>query len=706
MATLLYVGLLNAAFVTVMAAVVFLVTRLCRRPALAHGLWLLVLVKLLAPPLFMVPMPSIHALPLRELPAQSVANEDIARAFTATASEPIPDASFVVPSERSLDSSASAEQVASSTVATAPVDPPPLLPAEPTTQILEPEPLPPTWYQLALDYAIANWQVALIAVWLTGSMAWMGLAAFRVWRFHRALGHAEPAPRSIQHQTVVLAEEMGLKRCPAVYLVQGQVSPMLWTLTGKTSLLLPTSLWAQLTWEQQRTLLVHELAHVRRKDHWVRILEIFVTALYWWHPVTWWAKRELREAEEACCDAWVTTTLPEAQKSYAMALLATVDFLADVRRPLPLAASGVGHVRHLQRRVTMIMRGTTPRSLSWYGCLGLISLGMALLPVMPTLAQQPPAAPRQPDAPDRPERPNRQPPDRPDRDGDRDRERERRDVPAFPRRAQGDPNARDEIERIEAEMQVKKAQLKGLERKAAMAEENARSARQGNVSESEARNLRFQAEQARSDLEVGQAELNLMEVRLRQARRHAEQGEGRPGQTPFAPQQPPGAPGRGAGEPGAPGAPGTPGAPGLPGASGQPGAPPVGHGAGLPGAGGLGGGFSGGPGAGSTGGGSGFGGGAGAGSGGFGRSGQGGFGGFTNNPFGGGPGNRDVEKRLDELEKKLNRLLDEMERLRGEQPRRRDGDGRISPAPRGGGGTPPPSRDGGSGDGERPVIRG
>src|SRR5262249_5366761 len=57
MDTLLHVGLSNAALATALALSAAIASRLCRRPALAHSLWLLVLLKLLTPPLWRVPLP-------------------------------------------------------------------------------------------------------------------------------------------------------------------------------------------------------------------------------------------------------------------------------------------------------------------------------------------------------------------------------------------------------------------------------------------------------------------------------------------------------------------------------------------------------------------------------------------------------------------------------------------------------------------------
>ncbi|MHC4399837.1 MAG: M56 family metallopeptidase [Planctomycetota bacterium] len=63
--------------------------------------------------------------------------------------------------------------------------------------------------------------------------------------------------------------------------------------------------------------------------------------LYWWHPVVWWARRRLHQAEEQCCDAWVLWACPGGAKRYAHTLLTAVEFLARARPALPAVVSGM-----------------------------------------------------------------------------------------------------------------------------------------------------------------------------------------------------------------------------------------------------------------------------------------------------------------------------------------------------------------------------
>jgi beta-lactamase regulating signal transducer with metallopeptidase domain/molecular chaperone GrpE (heat shock protein) len=373
METLLRIGLSNAVVALLMALVVVTVACVWRRPAVLHALWLLVLVKLVTPPLVWVriPWPIIPDSP-----------PVVASTAEPAAVEPLPEGDTVfVPDSETMRETPSVELSTSPLVSESATFPDALTPSEPLA-ILK--------LQNIAHSPIPGWMAATCGVWLAGALGWYALALVRLRRFRQMLRHAIPAPESLRQRTQRLAEKLRLRRCPGVWLVPGRVAPMLWAAGGRPRILFPADLLKQVGVEQQNALLVHELAHLRRRDHWVRWLEFAAAGLYWWNPVLWFARRELREAEEQCCDAWVTSTLPGAGKTYATALLETLDFLSDAPPATPLLASGVGRVVDLKRRLTMIMRGTTPRTLGWRGGAMVVGLGALLLPMLPAWVQAQP----------------------------------------------------------------------------------------------------------------------------------------------------------------------------------------------------------------------------------------------------------------------------------------------------------------------------
>ena len=66
---------------------------------------------------------------------------------------------------------------------------------------------------------------------------------------------------------------------------------------------------------------VSELAHLRRRDHWIGWLQLVAGCLWWWHPLYRYVSRQVRANAELACDAWVVTLMPSARRAYADALL-------------------------------------------------------------------------------------------------------------------------------------------------------------------------------------------------------------------------------------------------------------------------------------------------------------------------------------------------------------------------------------------------
>ncbi|MHC5540341.1 M56 family metallopeptidase, partial [Singulisphaera rosea] len=279
---------MNAGWATALALVAAISRRFWRhRPALIHSLWLLVLLKLATPSLVQFPawwiLEPRETRPVSPPQAFSIPAPLVVRTSEAIETPPV--------SRPSVDSSTKTRQAES----VAPIS-------------------------TGRTWPLRTYAVGL---WFTGVAWWCSVVALQAVRFRRLLRSARPAPEELQARIRRLAERLELRRTPSTWMVPARIPPMLWALFGPAKLLIPDELWGQLDDAQRETILVHELAHLKRLDHWVRRLEAVVLGLYWWDPVAWWARRELEEVEEQCCDAWVSWALPEAAEAYALALVAT-----------------------------------------------------------------------------------------------------------------------------------------------------------------------------------------------------------------------------------------------------------------------------------------------------------------------------------------------------------------------------------------------
>jgi len=151
-----------------------------------------------------------------------------------------------------------------------------------------------------------------------------------------------------------IAGRLGLRQAPDIRMLPVCVSPLVWSFGGRPRVFLPSALFERLDGAAQKAVLAHEVAHVRRKDHWVRLLEVAITTLFWWHPVVWWAARQLQELEDQCCDAMVVDLAPHGAKNYATALLDTLDFLSERSVVAPLGATAARSSISLTRRIAMM----------------------------------------------------------------------------------------------------------------------------------------------------------------------------------------------------------------------------------------------------------------------------------------------------------------------------------------------------------------
>jgi hypothetical protein len=143
--------------------------------------------------------------------------------------------------------------------------------------------------------------------------------------------------RRLEVRRAVRLYESAIADVPAVI---GWIRPII---------LLPASALTQLSPAQIEALLAHELAHVRRHDYVVNLLQSCVETMFFYHPGVWWIGRRMREERENCCDDLAVMACGDAM-IYARAL-ANMEQLRSSLPALAMAANGGGLLHRIQRLV-------------------------------------------------------------------------------------------------------------------------------------------------------------------------------------------------------------------------------------------------------------------------------------------------------------------------------------------------------------------
>jgi beta-lactamase regulating signal transducer with metallopeptidase domain len=121
----------------------------------------------------------------------------------------------------------------------------------------------------------------------------------------------------------------------------------------KPVIVIPTWALHELSTAELNSILIHELAHLRRRDDWTNLAQQVLKALLFFHPAVWWIENKLAlEREMACDDAVLAETANP--KGYAKCLISVAE-KSFVRRGLALAQAAVNRVRQTSLRVSQIL---------------------------------------------------------------------------------------------------------------------------------------------------------------------------------------------------------------------------------------------------------------------------------------------------------------------------------------------------------------
>jgi len=225
---------------------------------------------------------------------------------------------------------------------------------------------------------------AAFALWLAGGGAVAGLALGRAHALRRRL--RGPRDRAQEARLAPLfADEhagLGLRRRVALEVRRGAPGPLVMGLL-RPRVVVPDAFAAREELASLEAALLHELAHVARRDPWRDALLLAAQLPFWFHPAAWLAGRRLRSLAEAGADARAARALAGGAVRYRQ-LLAGIARRALEARPAGGRAvlALAGHRHELSARLTWLTPGRRRRHLHRAAeALALVLFAFACLPL-------------------------------------------------------------------------------------------------------------------------------------------------------------------------------------------------------------------------------------------------------------------------------------------------------------------------------------
>jgi beta-lactamase regulating signal transducer with metallopeptidase domain len=172
---------------------------------------------------------------------------------------------------------------------------------------------------------------------------------------HRLRSDALPLESAALHREYEeIVSRMAMRVPPALAIGARITTPMVvgWV---RPMILLPISLTTGWPVAQLRALLVHELAHIRRKDPIVNFLQLICESLLFFHPAVWFVSNRLREERENCCDD-LAIEMGVDRVVYAHALARVVEStVSNIDSRVALAATTAKRPSQLRRRLSRLL---------------------------------------------------------------------------------------------------------------------------------------------------------------------------------------------------------------------------------------------------------------------------------------------------------------------------------------------------------------
>ena len=200
----------------------------------------------------------------------------------------------------------------------------------------------------------------LFVAWAVIALAGLARVLLATFQLRRLRAHASPVDMNLWSADMRCLIEEAQKSRPVLVLVSDRLEVPTAIGFRKPAVILPAWMLESTPAEELKYILLHELAHLSRRDDWTNLAQKVLKALLFFLPSVWWIERRLSlDREMACDDAVLVHSGTPAGYAECLAHVAERSFL---RKQIALAQAAVGRVRQLTERVTRILDPERPRA--------------------------------------------------------------------------------------------------------------------------------------------------------------------------------------------------------------------------------------------------------------------------------------------------------------------------------------------------------